>query len=208
MSFSVLYSAIPPNSTLYSRLQHEKALSILMVSLFPYGCGIFRFFEIELEEINEILEDVIALHRGTFGSQLEASQAIAEFRSELQRTRRAYQGIEDRTTSLEKSSVEIEKRLLSELSKRQIVNADGIVQKLMYGDRTFVPNLLSQEESLGLISRKLVSEGASILRRINPEMLFARDEGWEGWCLEDLERWRGLYLAADEQNEEILVGIA
>ncbi|MEH2079633.1 MAG: hypothetical protein V7K89_06360 [Nostoc sp.] len=63
MGVYVLYSPIPPDSMLYARLQIEKALSILVVSLFPYGCGIFRFFEIEPEEINEILEDVIETHQ-------------------------------------------------------------------------------------------------------------------------------------------------
>ncbi|MUL38697.1 hypothetical protein BWI75_20820 [Gloeocapsopsis sp. AAB1 = 1H9] len=179
-----------------------------MVSLFPYGCGIFRFFEIEPEEIDEILEDIIERHHATFGSELEANQAIAEFRSELSRTRQAYPGIEDRIASLEKSSVEIEERLLHELTRRQVTNASGIVQRLMFGDQTLAPTLLPAEESLGLISCELVSEGASIFRQINPETLFARDEGWEGWCLDHLERWRGLYLSADEKNEAILVGVA
>ncbi|GEM_PF-1796501 len=208
MGVSVLYSAIPPCSTLYTRLQSEKALSILVVSLFPYGCGIFRFFEIEPEEINEILEDVIETHQETFGSELEADRVIAELRSELRLTRQAYPGIEDRTALLEKSSAEIGERLSQELSRRKVANADKIVEKLMFGDQTLAPTLLSTEESLGLISRELVSEGASIFRQIDPETLFARDEGWEGWCLDHLERWKGLYLSAAENNEEILVGVA
>ncbi len=204
MGVSVLYSAIPPGSTLYARLQHEKALSILVVYLFPYGCGIFRFFEIEAEEINEILEDVIETHQETFGSELEADWVIAQLRSELRLTRQAYPGIEDRRASREKTSVEIEKRLSQELSRRKVANADEIVQKLMFGDQTLAPTLLSTEESLGLIFRELVSEGASIFRQINPETLFARDE----WCFDDFERWRDLYLSAAEKNEEILVGVA
>jgi hypothetical protein len=218
MGVSILYSAIPVDSLLYARLQQEKALSILMISLFTCGCGIFRFFEINPEEIDEILADVIERHRETFGSELEANQAIAEFRSELSRTRQAYSGIEDRMALLEKSSIEIEmallekssieieKRLLHELTKRQIANDSGIVKRLMFADQTLAPNLLPVGESLGLISRELVSEGASIFRQINPETLFAIDEEWEGWCLSHLERWRGLYLAADENNEIILVG--
>lgn len=204
MGVSVLYSAIPPSSTLYARLQSQKALSILVVSLFPYGCGIFRFFEIEPEEINEILEDVIETHQETFGSELEADWVIAELRSELRLTRQAYPGIENRIASLEKTSAEIEKRLSQELSRRKFANADKIVEKLMFGDQTLAPTLLSTDESLGLISRELVSEGASIFRQIDPETLFARDE----WYFDDFERWRNLYLSAAEKNEEILVGIA
>ncbi|MFN6526998.1 hypothetical protein [Nostoc sp. ChiSLP03a] len=78
MGVSVLYRAIPPESTLYARLQSQKALTVLVVSLFPYGCGIFRFFEIEPEEINEILEYFIETHQETFGSELEADQVIAQ----------------------------------------------------------------------------------------------------------------------------------
>ncbi|MEH2170936.1 MAG: hypothetical protein V7K41_30660 [Nostoc sp.] len=204
MGVSVLYSAIPPDSPLYACLQREKALSILVVSLFPYGCGIFRFFEIEPEEINEILEYVIETHQETFGSELETDRIIAELRSELRLTRQAYPGIKDRTASLEKSSAEIEKRLSQELSRRKFANADEIVEKLMFGDQTLAPTLLSTDESLGLISRKLVSEGARIFRQIDPETLFARNE----WYLDDFERWRNLYLSAAEKNEEILVGIA
>ncbi|MEH2265270.1 hypothetical protein [Nostoc sp.] len=204
MGVSVLYSAIPPSSTLYSRLQREKALSILVVYLFHYGCGIFRFFEIDPEEINEILEDVIETQQETFGSELEADRVIAELRSELRLTRQAYPGIEDRIALLEKTSAEIEKRLSQELSRRKFANADEIVEKLMFGDRTLAPTLLSTEESLGLISCELVSEGASIFRQIDPETLFARDES----CFEDFERWRNLYLLAADKNEEILVAVA
>jgi hypothetical protein len=176
-----------------------------MVSLFPYGCGIFRFFEIEPEEVNEILEEVIEAHQDTF-SDLEAEQIIAEFRSELRRTREAYPGIEDRSTSLEKSSTEIEERLTQELLRRQIENANEIVEKLICGDQVFAPNLLPEAESLGLISRELVIEGARILRQIDPEALF-NDEGEDRWCIDEFSQWRDLYLSADEKNEEILVGV-
>ncbi len=204
MGVSVLYSAIPPGSTLYARLQSQKALSILVAYLFPYGCGIFRFFEIEPEEIDEILEDFIETHQEIFGSELEADRVIAQLRSELRLTRQAYPGIEDRRASLEKSSAEIKERLSQELSRIKIANADEIVDKLMFGDQTLAPTLLSTEESLGLISRELVSEGASIFRQIDPETLFTRNE----WCFEDFERWRNLYLLAAEKNEEILVAVA
>ena len=206
MGCSILYSAIPPSSSLYLRLQSEKALSILVASLFPYGCGIFRFFEIEPEEIDEIIENVIEIHQEVFESKLEAERAIAEFRSQLILTRQAFPGIEDRTAMLEKSSEEIEKRLALELSSRQVANADEIVQKLLLGDRTFAPDLLSPEdETLGLISRELVREGASIFRQIVPKTMFAENEDW---YLEQLQELKDLYLAADEHNEVILVGLS
>jgi len=42
MSVSLSYSAIPPSSTLYIRLQRQKSLAILVVSLFSYGNGLFN----------------------------------------------------------------------------------------------------------------------------------------------------------------------
>ncbi len=203
MGCSILYSAIPPSSELYLRLQSEKALSILVASLFPYGCGIFRFFEIEPEEIDEILENVVEVYPEVFESQLELDRVIAEFRSQLTLTRQAFLGIEARTAMLEKSADEIEQRLVQELATRQVTNAKEIVQKLLEGDRTFAPNLLSVDESLGLISRELVSEGASLFRQIDPKTLFADNEGW---YLDDLEDLKQLYFDADEHNEVILVG--
>ena len=92
-----------------------------------------------------------------------------------------------------------------ELSRKQVANAQEIVQKLLEGDRTFAPDLISIEDgdSLGLISRELVSQGASIFRQIDPKTLFAENEDW---YFEQLEELKDLYLAADEHNEVILVG--
>lgn len=207
MGVSVIYSAIPPGSTLYARLQREKALAILMAYLFPYGGGVFHFFELPPDEVNEILEDVIEEHYETFGSELEADDAIAEFRSELRRTRQAHPGIETRRVSLEKTSSKIAERLSHELSRRQVTNAEEVVQRLMFGDQTFAPTLLPVEEWLGLISRELVHEGASIFQQIKPEVLFAKDGGWEEYCLNQLKGWRKLYLAADQKGEEILLQV-
>ena len=207
MSVSVIYSAIPPTSTLYARLQREKAFSILLVEIFPYGCGVFRFLELPPEEIDEILAHTVKKYQESFGSKVEASQIIAAFLSELRYTRQAYPGIEDRRTLLENSPTFIEKRLLQELSRRQGANATELVQKLMFGDRTLAPTLLSANKSLGLISRELVSEGANVLQQINHETLLARYEDWEERCLEDLRYWRDLYLLAAEKDEEILVGV-
>ena len=203
---SVLYSAIPPTSTLYARVQKEKAFTTLIVSLFDYGCGIFCFFEIEPDEVEEILGWVMEAHQDTLGSESEAKRWIGEFRAELERTRNLYPGIEDRTAFIEKCSDEIEKRLLQKLREKQGEDASELVSKLMFGEQTLAPHLLPADDSLELVSLSLVQEGAKILREITPEMLFARDQGWEEWCLENFEEWRNLYIEAAEKSEEILVG--
>ncbi len=202
----IRYSAIPPSSELYSRLQSEKALNFLVDFVFTDGGGIFRFFEIDPEEIDDSFENVVQGYPKIFKSKLELDRVIAELRLQLTLTRQAFPGIEDRTATLEKSWQEIEQRLVQELSKRQVANAKEIVQKLLEGDRTFAPDLLSPEdETLGLISRELVIEGASIFRQIVPKTLFAENEDW---YLEQLQELKDLYLAADEHNEVILVGLS
>ena len=76
----------------------------------------------------------------------------------------------------------------------------------MFGEQTLAPHLSPADDSLELVSVSLVQEGAKILREITPEMLFARDQRWEEWCLENFEEWRNLYIEAAEKSEEILVG--
>ncbi len=202
----ILYRAIPPSSDLYSRLQSDKAFATLLSWLFPYGNGIFCYFEDEPDEIDEVLENVVEVYPKIFGSQVELDQVIAEFRSQLTLTRQAFPGIEDRTAMLEKSVDEIEQRLVQELTTRQVANAKEMVQKLLEGDRTFAPDLLSPEDdTLGLISRELVREGASIFRQIVPKTMFAENEDW---YLEQIQELKDLYLAADEHNEVILVGLS
>jgi hypothetical protein len=203
-----MYSAIPPSSTLYSRLQEEKALSILVSDLFSYGNGIFRFFEIDPEEIDEILEGVIETHQDVFDSTGKAEQIVAEFRFELDKTRQAHPGIENRTAMIEQSVDEIEKCLVQQFKARQIQNPEEIVERLLFGDQSLSPDLLTEEdEPLGIISRELVREGASLLRQINPETLYTGDAKWDEWGLEHLKHWRELYFVADKIDEAILVGM-
>lgn len=201
----IRYSAIPPSSELYSRLQSEKALNFLVDFVFTDGGGIFRYFEIDPEEIDDSFENVVRGYPKIFKSQLELERVIADLRSLLTLTRQTFPGIEDRTATLEKSWQEIEERLVQELSRSQVANAKETVQQLLEGDRTFAPNLLlpREYESLRLISCELVREGASIFRQLDPKTLFAENEDW---YLDDLEDLKQLYLDADEHNEVILVG--
>ena len=201
----IRYSAIPPSSELYSRLQSEKALNFLVDFVFTDGGGIFRFFEIDPEEIDDGFENIVRGYPKIFKSQIELERVIADLRSLLTLTRQTFPGIEDRTATIEKSWQEIEQHLVQELLRRQVAKAQEIVQKLLEGDRTFAPNLIlpGEYESLMLRSREIVSEGASLFRQIDPKTLFADNEGW---YLDDLEDLKQLYLDADEHNEVILVG--
>jgi hypothetical protein len=208
MGVSIMYSAIPPSSTLYARLQHEKALSILVNDLFIYGSGIFSFFDEDpYGEVDEIIKGVVESHQDVFGSIDKSEKIINEFRAELYKTREDYPGIENRTAMIEKSVDAIEKCLTKQFVANQVRDAEEITERLLFGDQSFAPNLLAKkDEPLGLISRDLVHEGASLLRLVNPETLYTGDWLWDEWGLEHLKRWRDLYLVADEMNEEILVG--
>ena len=216
MGVTLSYQAIPPTSSFYQRLQHEQTLNILMVSLFPQGNGIFRFFDVDplfpgdsIRSINNDLEGVIKRHHEIFGSELEASLAVAEYRSELILTCQAYPGIEDRRTSMEKTFDEIREWLSRELSRIDSIDGDEIIGRIMFGDRTFAPDMLTgKEESLYLISRETVSEGANILRQIDPvAMLEIKDDDWDEYLLENLVEWKDFCLEADEKGEEILIGV-
>ncbi len=45
MSVSIHFWALPPASALFRRLEHDKAFVTLMAGLFPYGRGVFFFFD-------------------------------------------------------------------------------------------------------------------------------------------------------------------
>lgn len=206
MGFSVIYSAIPPSSNLYLRLQREKALNLFVSFIFSDSFGIFHFFEIDPEDIEETLENIIDVYPEIFKSKLDVDRIVAELQSELTLTCQTSPGIDYRTAMLEKSSSEIKRCLIQELSRKQIDNAEDFVQKLLVGDRTFAPNLVPPNEydSSNLISRELVREGASFFRQIDPKTLFAQEDRY----LQDLEELRDLYLGADENDEVILVGLS
>jgi hypothetical protein len=212
MGVTLSYQAIPPTSNFYRRAMQEKPLYTLLVSLFPYRCGTFSFFDINplfpgdsINEINESIEDVLKEHQDIFGSELEASLAVAEYRHELMLTCQEFPGIERRTASLEKTGEEVKERLSQELERRKIENYELIIEDLLYGDRIFAPSDLSTEaHTLCLVSRDAVSQGAAILRQIDPASLFSIEEEY---YFDSFACWRKFYMEVDENKEEILMDV-
>jgi hypothetical protein len=208
MGVSVHYWAIPPQSRLYARLQEDRAFNTLMAYLFPYGCGIYRFSEIEREEAEETLDDVVERHRAALGPEPEARRRITEFLAELERTRAEFPGIERRTAMLEKCSSEVEERLTQALQTVR-TDAAGFTRKVMFGDKLLAAHLRPPgEDTLGLVSLPVVREGAAALERLKPEELFPSGEGWGEWHRDNYRWWRQAYLEAAEHAEEILVGVS
>ena len=209
MGVSVHYWAIPPSSTLFRRLQREKSFATLMAALFPYGRGIFYFFDgVDPEEVEEILEEVIESRRDALGSDREARLLIDEFRQELDRTRLAHAGVEHRRTSLEKTSQLLQERLVQKLMNNDDAEATRFIREMMYGDQELGRDLgLLDGEILAVVSAPLVRESAATLNRLDAANLFARDGGWEEYHLESFKHWRQLFQEAAANAEVLLVGV-
>lgn len=208
MGVCVHYWAIPPKSRLYARLQEDRAFNTLMAYLFPYGCGIYRFSEIEPDEVEEILGDVVERFRTTLGPEPEARRRITEYLDELERTRVEFPGIERRRAMLEKCASEIEERLTQALQPVR-TDAAELTRGIMYGDQLLAAHLRQPgEDILGLVSLPIVQEGAAVLGQLKPEELFPPGENRGEWCRDNYRRWRQAYLGAAEHAEEILVGVS
>ena len=195
----MIYESIPSEGRLYTRLQQEKYLNVLMRVLFSHN-GPFYFLDLSFSEREELLTEIIDTHMESFGSRLNLDQAVTDLQLELAITRQLHSGIEKRFAVLENSATRIENRLGQELHKRNIPNVNNLTRCLIDGDQAFAPDLLSHQP-LRLHSPKLISEGVSILTAIKPELLFSKHEEH---LLEDFHYWRGLYLDAHENSEVIL----
>lgn len=205
MGVSIHYWAVPPASALYERLLTEQDFVTLMSTVEKYVGGAFYFFddlELEPQEREDILDHIIS--RGRLGDEQQARHSINEFRREVERTRRAYPGIERRQTSLEKISLVVEQSVKEAL--RQLRgDADRFVSRIMYGS----PGLGIQDW-VGLVPADLVREGARTLATLNAEALFADDTRgptWHAYLLESFKHWQGLYRDAAAHGDAILVGV-
>jgi hypothetical protein len=207
MGVSVLYQAIPARSTLYRRLQKDKAFTALFTELFPYGSGVFDYLSSEPASAEETLNAVLQRLADTLAPEPEKRQQLTEFLAEVERTRAEHPGIESQTAALEKCSLDVEDRLARRLANRRR-GASQWVKKLIFGDQSLAaPTVPEVNQILGVVSQKLVREGARALKPLPPYTLFRRD-GWEGWCRDNYRRWRRLYMVAAAKAEVILVGVA
>jgi hypothetical protein len=205
---SILYQAIPLQSTLYARLQEDRVFNTLFGALFPRGCGVLHLVAFAPEEAEDVFDEAIERYPDTLGPETEARARIAAFRAELEHTRKEFPGIEFQTATLEKCSVEVQERLTSKLA-HQRSDAVAWVEHLMFGDRQFAPYLRPPEEDvLSIVSQSLVREGAEVLRSLETEALFDQPGEWELWCRDNYRAWRQLYLSAAERSEELVVGVA
>lgn len=218
MGVSIWCWALPPASVLFARLQNEKPMATLMTELFPCGNGIFHFFEeIDPREREEILDEVTSRCLEVFGSKSDAKHWIEKYRHELQRTRLAYPGIENRDWSLENSFDLIEERLLAELLRLHVEDAAQLVSKLIFGERELYSDSYRGETGLSMISAPLVRQGSQILNGLDIEALFPEARGVPvddilslqspPWQMRDFLHWRGLFREAAEAEDVLVVGV-
>jgi len=208
MSVCIHYWAIPPQSTLYARLQEDRVFNVLMASFFTHDCGIYTFADLDPKEVEKVQEHITERNRAALGPKREARGRIGEFLAEVERTRIGFPGIERRTAMLEKCGPEIEEHLTDALRTGR-ADAAELTQKLIFGDKLLAPHLRKKgEDILGLVSQSLVREGATILQRLKPEALFPSEEDWAEWCRDNYSDLREAYLAAAGHGEEILVGVS
>jgi hypothetical protein len=210
MGVTLTYQAIPPQSSFYARLQHDRAFRVLAQQLFTHG-SLFSSFEYDPVSFNKSMGDAIDNHPEIFcGTELETSMFVGEFRDELRIVCRDYPEIIRISGDLEKSFVEVRDRLTEELLKRKFDDVDDIVATLLYGDIDLGTRANPDEESFtfALTSREAVKKGANILRQIDPETLFPGGYyGDESWAAYSFKEWKEFYLLADEKEAEIIMDV-
>jgi hypothetical protein len=157
MSVLMRYRAVPPSSVLFQRLLNDKAFVTLMLAFYNYG---FSFFDGTSDWDREsTLAYVIESRRQILGDVVEARRLIGEFLLELERTRLAYPGIEERTCGLEESLLPVWERTKEALRSIRD-DADMFVSRIMSGDQQLGKGDsrdLEDEDFIGLVSAPLRS---------------------------------------------------
>jgi hypothetical protein len=114
-SMELVYQAIPPESSFYTRLQHDRAFRIFSRYLFA-SSSIFNAFKYDLQDFNNCIKYGIERHPDVFSeASLETSSIVADFREALRITWHEYPEIVRNTSILEKSFDVVFDRLEEEL---------------------------------------------------------------------------------------------
>jgi hypothetical protein len=202
MSVLMRYRAVPPSSVLFQRLLNDKAFVTLMLAFYNYG---FSFFDGTSDWDREsTLAYVIESRRQILGDVVEARRLIDEFLLELERTRLAYPGIEERTCGLEESLLAVWERTKEALRSIRD-DADMFVSRIMSGDQQLGKGDsrdLEDEDFIGLVSAPLVQEAARVMGELKVETMFADATIWD---LEGFKSLRRLYRDAAAHGEALLV---
>jgi hypothetical protein len=205
MSVEIRYRAIPAPSPLLHRLLNDKAFVTLMRAFYNFG---FLFFDGTYDwEREAVVFEVIESRQHILGDEPEARRLIDEFLLEIERTRLACPGIEQRTCGLEESFLPIWERTQEALRPIRD-DADGFVSQIMSGDLQLGkddPRDPENKDCIGLVSAPLVQEAARVTGELNAEAMFTKATIWD---LEDFNALRKLYREAAARGEALLVDLA
>jgi hypothetical protein len=204
MGHSVSFQALPEESRLFTRLQHDPKVGTLVATLFNCGGGAYTWAS--LDDLDEILDGITEDVPELFPSRAEADRAMADLVADLEEARAAHPGLERRRTFLEASESDIEERLTRDLGRKGFPSPDQFVQAILFGAEMLTPPGVQGPlgAGLGVVRRAGVAEAARVLREVRPESLFRREE--EDWLYCDFRAWRKMYLAAADQAEAVVVG--
>lgn len=203
MGVSMSYQAIPEASTLIDFLCSDRRKGTLFTMLFPYGKGMFDFKTIDEDERDEILDCIAS--EPLFTSRTEVNQVLNELSIELDHLKNLYPNLVNRKAYLEKSQTPIEEKILQELKRKNINDADDIIKNLLYGVPLMPEFFDRYDEQLYLVPYSLVKAGVQILRDIEPGNLFAGEDNPERYYRDDFEQWKAFYLQALDNQEFVLV---
>ncbi|MBW4573682.1 MAG: hypothetical protein KME08_00180 [Aphanothece sp. CMT-3BRIN-NPC111] len=208
MGTSIYYQALPEQTSLFKRIQTEKPISTIFRELSPFRNGIFYIFELDKEELDDIL-DWLVEYEEVFDSRADVDRCLNELYMELERAKTSHPGLTEPNAYLDNTQTVIEERLSQELKRRQLDNCIGYVEKLLYGDQELAPQLFDEyDEQLSLVPSSLVQEGTRVLRDIEPEVLFEVAGNREEHYFNDFQWWREFYLEAAARGEAVIIGLA
>lgn len=204
MGVSMLYQALPEQTTLFECLRSDRNISTLFTRLFPYGNGIFHISQLDKDELNEILDWIAS--QQPFSSRLVVQRVMNELCASLEQTKASHSGVAEQTAYLEKSQNRIQERLSQELKRIELDIARELMEKLLYGSEVLAPEFFeSHDDQLYLVPPNVVKEGAKVLREIDPRSLFGGEGERERYDCKDFEQWKAFYLEAAEREEAVLV---
>jgi hypothetical protein len=209
MGVSHYYWAVPSESPLFHRLQRDLRFFELMAGIHDLYGGMYWFFnepypdpDDECDERDEILTHLV-------GSDEESLALIADFRTEVSRTKSDHPGVERRCASFQKPSHAIEERLTKALQKNRSHDSADFSRKLLFGNETFgTQEGYPKDQQLGFATVPFVMEAAEMLDGVTAEQIFPGKGDAEEELRQSFERWKKMYIEAARNRDIIFVAIS
>ena len=204
MGLSIHYQALPEQSTLFKRLQTEKAFNTLFYHLFKGGNGILDMFDLDKEEREEILEWMVE-DEEVFSSEVEVERYLNELCLELKCAEAVHPGLVNRHAYLEKDHQYIEELLSQELKRKELNNYIDYLEKLLYSNQKLAPKLHEQyEDQLLLVPSSVIQDSSLMLHEV--------EKAWfeiTGGIFEDrwgrIQRWIKFYIESADKGEAVVI---